>query len=114
VVGLGAVVAYGDAERLQRELAGIEIVDATATVNEVMVVKSAEEIEHMRHTYGLVAHALGLVREALAPGRSEVEVMSEAIGYLASHACLDGIAHISHHAGPFIHPPTFRPIGATT
>jgi Xaa-Pro dipeptidase len=112
VVGLGSVAAHGDAERLLRELAGVELVDATAPFNAVMVVKSAEEIEHMRHTYSLVAHALGLVREGLAPGRSELEVMSEAIGYLARHACLDGIAHISHHPGPFIHPPTFRPIGA--
>ena len=112
VVGLGTVAAYGEAERLKRELTGVEIVDATAAVNAVMVVKSAEEIEHVRHTYGLIAHALGLVREALAPGRSEVEVMSEAVGYLASQACLDGIAHLSHHPGPFIHPPTFRPIGS--
>ena len=70
VVGLGTVAAYGEAERLKRELAGIEAEDATAAVNAVMVVKSAEEIEHVRHTYGLVAHALGLVREALAPGPS--------------------------------------------
>ena len=111
VVGLRSVAAYGEIERLEKELAGIALVDATDMVNAVMVVKSPEEIAHVRHTYGLVAHALGLVREALTPGRSEVEVMSEAVGYLASHACLDGIAHISHHAGPFIHPPTFRPIG---
>jgi Xaa-Pro aminopeptidase len=112
VVGMAALLSHGDAERLVRDLAGVEVVDATDLMNGVMVVKSAEEIGHVRHTYALVAEALGLVREALAPGRTEVEVMSEAIGFLARHACLDGIAHISHHAGPFIHPPTFRTIRA--
>jgi len=79
-------------------------------MDEIMAIKSEEEIAQMTETYNLISNALQLVKVALEPGKTEREVMSKAIGYLGEHECYDGIAHIGHHSAPNIRPATDRVI----
>lgn len=108
VVGLNSVMPYGDATRLLACLSEAKISDATGMLDAIMAIKSDEEIAQMTETYNLLSHALGLVKDSLAPGKTEREVMAAAIHYLGAHECYDGIAHIGHHALPNIRPPTDR------
>jgi Xaa-Pro dipeptidase len=110
VVGLNRVMSHQDARTLVAGLPGAEIDDATRLVDDVMAIKSAEEIAQAAETYRFVAQAHHQIRDALAPGKTERAVMSEAVRFLAQHGCLDGIAHISTEAPPFIRPPEDRPI----
>jgi Xaa-Pro aminopeptidase len=108
VVGLNTVMTHGDAFRLLSALKDSQVEDATQMVDDIMAIKSPEEIMEMTKTYNLIANALNLVRDSLKPGITETEVMSKAIGYLGEHECYDGIAHIGHHAAPNIRPATDR------
>jgi Xaa-Pro aminopeptidase len=73
-------------------------------MDEIMAVKSREEIAQTAETCRFVAQALGRIRDVLSPGKTEREVMAEAIRFLADLGCLDGIAHISNEAVPYVHP----------
>ena len=108
VVGLNSVMSHGDALHLLSTLKDAQVEDATQLVDEIMAIKSPEEIGEMTKTYNLIANALDLVRDSLKPGKTEREVMAKAIGYLGEHECYDGIAHIGHHAAPNIRPATDR------
>jgi len=104
VVGLNSVMSYGDALALQAALPRAPLADATEAVDRVMAIKSAEEIAEAAATYRSIAGALGLLRENLKPGITERELMSSVIGRLAAEGCLDGIAHLSNRAPPYIRP----------
>lgn len=110
VVGLESVISYGDARALQRALPGAQLGDASAAVDRVMAVKSAEEIAEAAATYRSIAGALGRLREELKPGIVERELMGDVIGQLAKDGCLDGIAHLSNQAPPYIRPAVERRI----
>ena len=102
--GINHVMHYGDVVRLQRQLSGVEWVDATKPVDDVMAVKSPEELAAMKDTTDRIIVALDILRENFAPGRSELEVMSLAVQKLNELGCLDGIAHLSTETRPFFHP----------
>lgn len=108
VVGLRNVMSYGDTTELMTKLADCQLEDATEMLDDIMAIKSDEEVAQMTETYNLLSHALGLVKDALKPGKTEREVMAEAIYYLGQHECYDGIAHIGNHAAPNIRPATNR------
>jgi Xaa-Pro aminopeptidase len=110
IPGLHHVLLHGDALRLQALLPAATLVDATRSVDDVMAVKSAEELAGMADTYGRIVAALEVLKENLVPGRSEREVMAAAVYKLAELGCLDGIAHLTHQIRPFFHPPTERVI----
>lgn len=112
VVGMNRLMSYRDIKSLMASLSGAQIEDATGLMDGVMVIKSQEEIAQAAETYRFVAQALHLVKEELAPGKTEREVMAEAVRLLASLGCLDGIAHISNEAPPFVRPPKERCIEA--
>ncbi|MFN8456262.1 MAG: M24 family metallopeptidase [Anaerolineae bacterium] len=112
VVGLNQVMAYENALRLMKELPQARLEDASLLADRIMVIKSQEEIAQAAETYGFVAEALGRVKEVLKPGKTEREVMAEAIRLLAERGCFDGIAHLTNEAPPFIHPATERRIQA--
>ena len=110
VVGMSQVMNYGDGTRLLSGLQDARIVDATGMVDDVMAVKSEEELALAAETYRAVAQAHGTLREVLAPGKSERAVMAEAVRTLAKLGCLDGIAHLTNGTRPFFRPPTDRVI----
>jgi Xaa-Pro aminopeptidase len=111
VVGLNQIMAYENIMRLMQALPEARLEDASQLADRIMVVKSQEEIAQAADTYHFVAEALQRVKAVLAPGKTEREVMAEAIHLLAERGCFDGIAHLTHEAPPFIHPATDRPIG---
>ena len=96
--------------RLIKELADAHIEDASLLADQVMVVKSQEEMDQAADTYRFIAEALDRIKMVLAPGKTERQVMAEAIHLLSERGCLDGIAHLTNAAPPFIHPPTERQI----
>jgi Xaa-Pro aminopeptidase len=108
VAGMDHVMFHGDVARLMQRLGHAEVRDATAPVDDVMAVKSTEELALINETYSHVAGALDVFRQELAPGRSEREVMSKAVHYLAERGCLDGIAHLAPGYKPFFRPPIER------
>jgi Xaa-Pro aminopeptidase len=112
VVGLNQILTYENVLRLTAELSEAQLEDASLLADQVMVVKSQEEIDQAAETYRFIAQAHNRIKEVLAPGKTEREVMAEAISLLAERGCLDGIAHLTNGAPPFIHPPTDRCIEA--
>jgi Xaa-Pro aminopeptidase len=110
VVGLDRVMSYQDARALIAPLTNAELDDATHLMDDVMAIKSDEEIARAAETYRIVAQAHDRIRDALAPGRTERAVMSAAVEFLAERGCLDGIAHLSNEAPPFVRPPEDRTI----
>lgn len=112
VVGMNRIMSYGDVKSLMASLPEAHIEDATGLMDGVMAVKSPAEIAQAAETYRFVAQALHLLKEELAPGKTEREVMAEAVRFLTSLGCMSGIAHISNEAPPFIRPPRERHIEA--
>ncbi len=108
VVGMDQVMTYGDVTQLQAGLPDYDLQDATVVVDDVMLVKSAEELDHVRYTYNTIAGALGKFKDALAVGRSEREVMGEAVKHLYAHGCVDGIPHMTVGTRPFLRPASDR------
>ncbi len=110
LVGMRAVICYGDLQRLQQGLGRVQWVDATPEVDRIMAVKSSEELALAAEGYRAVAQAHATLRQVLAPGKSERAVMAQATAVLAERGCLDGIAHLTSEASPFFRPPTERMI----
>lgn len=108
VPGMFHVLHYGDALRLQKQMADVEWVDATKPVDDVMAVKSAEELAALEETSNFMVEALDILKVNFAPGRSEREVMALAVHRLNELGCLDGIAHLSTETRPFFHPASER------
>ena len=112
VVGLAQVMFHGDVLALSGALPDASLSDATDAVDGIMAIRSVEEIALQTETYRSVAQAHSRLETAFKPGRSERAAMSEALQLLAEHGCLDGIAHLTHGARPFLRPPTDRIIEA--
>ncbi len=108
MVGLHDIMCFDDARAFQEQLPSARLVDATGAVDDIMAVKSAEELAMAAKTYRIVAQAHGVFRQHLAPGKSERAVMAQAVAYLAESGCLDGIAHLTTAPGPYFRPPTDR------
>lgn len=112
LVGMNQVMTYGDVSMLQRELSQAHVMDATVAVDDVMAIKSDEELALAAETYRAVAQAHATLRAALAPGKSERAAMAQAVTTLAELGCLDGIAHLTNGTRPYFRPPADRIISA--
>jgi Xaa-Pro aminopeptidase len=110
VVGLNGIMPYGDGKRLLTLLPGACLEDATRLMQDVMAVLSQEEITLAEETHHFVAQVMQRIKEVLAPGKTEREVMAEAIHVAAELGCLDGMAHLTHKAASGTRPPTDRQI----
>jgi len=108
VCSLNRLMSYGETQALAAELPGVVLEDATELFERVRVVKSPEEVAGLTETCRIAAEAMARFRDALAPGRSEREVVAEAWKVLRERGVVDGIAHISTEAPPFIRPPSDR------
>lgn len=109
VVAMNHIMPSAEARQLQAAIDG-RVEDATALMDGVMAIKSAEEIGFLEDSSKMVAQAMRRFKEVLAPGKTERQVVSETWHMLKEFGSLDGIAHISHKAPPFIHPPSDRVI----
>jgi Xaa-Pro dipeptidase len=112
VVGLKGIMPYGDGKTLMTSLSGARIQDATRLMQDVMIVMSEEEIGLAEETHHFVVQVQNRIKEALAPGKTEREVMAEGICVAASLGCLDGMAHLSNKAASGTRPGTDRRIEA--
>jgi Xaa-Pro aminopeptidase len=105
-----------DFNALTAQLPGQPLVDATAIVRRLRMVKSAAEIAKIRHVCGIVSDVFAALPELLAAGMSETEVFRT-----FKRACLaaevDDVAYLVGGAGPggygdIISPPGERPLAA--
>jgi len=64
-------------QALTKEAAGVEFLDATEIMDQVRMVKSAEEIEWVRKSAGLGDMAFSCFKELASPGANEHEVFAE-------------------------------------
>jgi Xaa-Pro aminopeptidase len=112
VVGLGDVLSARDAATLAAGLPEAQCSDSTEAMDRIRLAKSPEEVVLMEETGHIVAEGIRRFREALAPGRTEREVVAKAHQAVRALGCLDGIAHLSTDAPPFIHPPNDRRFAA--
>lgn len=110
VVGIGQRMSQDDLRAFAAALPTVELVDAADVLERVRVIKSAEEVAALTETSQIVAEAMRRFRDVLTPGKTEREVVAEAWKVAREAGVLDGIAHISHDAPAFVHPPTDRVI----
>ncbi|MGQ7844822.1 M24 family metallopeptidase [Granulosicoccus sp. 3-233] len=105
-----------DFERLRAALGGSRFVDATASLRAVRQIKSAAEIEKLRHVCALVSRSFALLPELVRPGMTEVEVF-RAFRILCLQQGADDVPYLVGAAGTggyedIISPPGDRAIGA--
>lgn len=110
IVGLAAIVSYGDARRLIDAMPEARIEDATELLEALWAPLSAEDQVEVEAAHGLVAEAFAAFRTALQPGRTEREVVAEAYAAAARRGCLEGIVHVTHDARAGARPATERRI----
>jgi Xaa-Pro dipeptidase len=110
VVGMGHRMSYNDIKAFQDGLAGVSLVDADDVMEGVRAIKSAEEVAGLTASSQVVAEAMRAFKRALAPGRTERQVVGEAWRVAREGGVLDGIAHITHEDPAFIRPPSDRRI----
>ena len=108
IVGLNNILQKEIYDKITFELNKIEFVDFTITFDNIMSVKSKEEIDYARNTYNLISKAFDIITNNIKPGITEIEIMSKAKSFLYDNGCFDGIAHITNDSPPFIHPATER------
>ena len=108
VAGLDAILSRGDARRLQDAVGGRTLVDASALVEDQWAALEPVDIAAAEEAHAIVAEAFAAFRSALAPGRTEREVVAAAYGRAAELGCFDGIVNVSVGAGAGTHPATPR------
>jgi Xaa-Pro aminopeptidase len=69
---------YGLIARLKEQLAGVRVVDATAAIDPLRAIKSAEEIDLLRRAAAMQDEMLTKVRDFIRPGVHDFEVMAYA------------------------------------
>ena len=107
VVGLGSDIAPRDVRTIESVLPTAMLHDATLTFDMVRIVKSEEEIGHLRSMSAVLLRAYEALEQVLKPGVTEREVIAQAIHEAYLYGCLDGFAHISRSGGLHVqHPPT--------
>ncbi len=107
IVGLAEVMPIRDLASLMNRLPEARFEDTTAPFDAIKAVKSREEIGFLRSTSALLAEAYAVLESVLAPGKTEREVVSEAIGAVRRLGGLVGFLHVSRSGGiTALHPPT--------
>jgi Xaa-Pro aminopeptidase len=112
VVGMDAIMPHGDARRLADALADIPVEDATALVEDIWCVLSAEDIAAVERAHADVARIFETFRAAIRPGRTERDVVGDAYKAAAASGCLEGMIHLNHDNKAGTRPATDRRIDA--
>jgi Xaa-Pro aminopeptidase len=108
VAGLDAILSHGDARRLQAAVGRRTLFDASALVEDLWAELEPADITAAEEAHAIVAQAFAAFRGALAPGRTEREVVAAAYGRAAELGCFDGIVNVSVGAAAGTHPATAR------
>ena len=72
-------------EYLAGHLNGVTFVDATDPIDQIKVIKSAEELELIRRTAGLQDAAMEHLKKSIRPGLKDFEIYAEALYHTALH-----------------------------
>jgi Xaa-Pro aminopeptidase len=100
VVGLNAILPYGEALRLAKGLAPRVMEDATEIVEAFWAILSNVDLADAEAAHGRVALVFDSFRDAIRPGRSEREVVADAIRVAVQQGCLEGVIHLNNdHRG---------------
>jgi Xaa-Pro aminopeptidase len=78
-------------DHLRNQLATAKFVDATDMVDYIKVVKSDEEIGHIRRTAAMQDGAIEAAMRAVAPGKREIEIAAVAEHYVLDHGGEQGL-----------------------
>lgn len=108
VAGLDVILSHGDARRLQEAVGRRTLFDASLLVEDQWAELEPADIAAAEAAHAIVAEAFAAFRAALAPGRTEREVVAAAYGRAAELGCFDGIVNVSVAAGAGTHPATAR------
>lgn len=78
-------------DHLRGQLTTAKFVDATDMVDRIKVVKSDEEIRHIRRTAAMQDGAIEAAMRAVAPGKREIEIAAVAEHYVLDHGGEQGL-----------------------
>jgi len=96
VVGLNAIMPYGDAVRLAGALEQNPIEDATDLVEDMWCILSPEDIAAVERSHAAVSRIFDVFRESIRPSRTEREVVAAACETAITLGCLEGMIHLNH------------------
>jgi Xaa-Pro aminopeptidase len=80
------------------KLSSCKFVDATDMVDQIKVIKSNEEIGHIRRTAAVQDAAMNAAMNAVAPGKREIEIAAIAEHYVLDHGGEQGLFLCCSHA----------------
>lgn len=106
IAGLSTYMLAGDVQKLHDTFPKTSFIDATSMLEQIIMIKSQEEIDLLQQTANIVESAMICFKQELRPGKTEREVVSKAWETARAGGVLDGIAHISNRFPPFVHPAT--------
>ncbi|MFG1955151.1 M24 family metallopeptidase [Micromonospora sp. NPDC048830] len=107
VVGLGDVMKVDDLRTLERLAPAAELVDVTAELDQMMAIKSDEEIGYLEETGEMCRRAFDAIAEAIRPGVTERYVTSKAFQVIKEMGGTTGFIHVARSGGiRTFHPPT--------
>jgi Xaa-Pro aminopeptidase len=107
VVGLGDVMRLDDLDSLRRLLPATELVDVTGEIDELMAVKSDEELDLLEETGEMFRGAFDAIAQVARPGVTEREVTSKAFQVIKEMGGTTGFIIVARSGGiPVFHPPT--------
>lgn len=110
VVGLNDIMPYGNGLTMMTLLPGARFGDATRLMQDVMVSLSEEEKALVEETHGYLVRIKDRIKEAMAPGKTEREVLAAGLHEAARLGCLDGMAHLTNRAASGTRPGSERRI----
>ncbi len=106
IAGMGKNMMPDDLMKLKETFPKTEFIDATRLMENIVLVKSNEEILCLQETANIVAASMEAFKNTLKPGVSEREAASKEWEIARAMGVLDGSVHVAHHTVPFVHPPT--------
>jgi len=107
VVGLGDVMRVDDLTTMRERLPAADLVDVTGDLDELMAVKSDEELNLLEETAEMFRRAFDAIAQAARPGVTEREVTSKAFQVMKEMGGTTGFIIVARSGGiPVFHPPT--------
>lgn len=108
VIGLDTILPHGEALRLTAGLAPRHVEDATEMVEAFWGVLSHIDLADVAVAHNRVAQVFDAFRGAIRPGRSERDVVADAIQVAVRQGCLEGVIHLNNDHGSGTRPATDR------
>lgn len=102
---LGGTMLHGEYVELERQLPHATLVQATALIQEMRLVKSEEEIEMLRRAGAIARKVVDSMVAAIRPGVTEAEIYADMIRTQIANGAEPNLFNLLT-SGPVNHPPT--------